>query len=351
MAFRMRKSIKVAPGVRLNVSKSGVGASVGGKGARYSAHSSGRRTTTLGSGVVPGVYYQKTSSGGATRSKAATSQPPAEPPKKPGLFAPKGEKQLYNAIKAQDVQAIKRVGDDHANFRLPSYSLAGLMMLDTDPGEATRLLGEAFPTGGDPAADKFVSTYLTTRLELPIAKGVTAELPVNRDAVGLALAELKQEHDDLAGAIDVVEQLEPSTYTAISLAELYAEIGRWDDVIELTEGMKNEDDASALLCVFRGQAFRRQGFHDAAHEALREALRSRSREAPIRHMALAERAQNYLAQGKKGMARRDLERILAEDSDYPDVREELAKLSVLLDAVRPRQRPALAAEAARGARR
>jgi Tfp pilus assembly protein PilF len=44
-------------------------------------------------------------------------------------------------------------------------------------------------------------------------------------------------------------------------------------------------------------------------------------------MCPAERAQNYLAQGKKGLARKDLERILAEDSDYPNVREELAKLS------------------------
>jgi hypothetical protein len=58
--------------------------------------------------------------------------------------------------------------------------------------------------------------------------------------------------------------------------------------------------------VFRGQAFRQQGFHDAAHEALKEALRSRSRAAPIRHLALAERAQNYIVQGKKGMARKDL---------------------------------------------
>lgn len=98
-------------------------------------------------------------------------------------------------------------------------------------------------------------------------------------------------------------------------------------MIELTEGMKNEDDASALLCVFRGQAFRQQAFHDAAHEALKEALRSRSRAAPIRHLALAERAQNYLAQGKKGMARKDLERILAEDSGYEGVREQLADLS------------------------
>jgi Tfp pilus assembly protein PilF len=44
-------------------------------------------------------------------------------------------------------------------------------------------------------------------------------------------------------------------------------------------------------------------------------------------MALAERAQNYLEQSKNAMARKDLERILAEDSDYPNVREELAKLS------------------------
>jgi tetratricopeptide (TPR) repeat protein len=156
---------------------------------------------------------------------------------------------------------------------------------------------------------------------------VTAELPINRDAVGLALAELRQEHNDLAGAIDVVEQLEPTTYAAVSLAELYAQTGRWDDVVELTEGMENEDDASALLCVFRGRAFREQGFHDAAHEALKEALRSRSRAASIRHLALAERAQNYLAQNKKGMARKDLERILAEDSSYEGVRDQLAELT------------------------
>ena len=330
MGFRMRKSMKIAPGVRLNVSKSGVGASVGGKGARVSAHSSGRRTTTVGSGIVPGVYYQSSKGGGSPRSDSgsqATAQQAVPPsPKKPGMFAPKGEKELYKAIKAQDVKAIKSVGVYFKDFLLPSYSLAGLMLLTDEPNEAEQLLSEAFATGKDPAEDKFVSSYLFTRLELSLAQGVTAELPVNRNAVGLALAELKQDHGDLAGAIDVVEQLEPTTYAAVSLAELYAQTERWDDVIELTEGIRNEDDASALLCVFRGQAFRRQGFHDGAHEALKEALRSRSRAAPIRHLALAERAQNYLTQGKKGMARKDLERILAEDSSYEGVREQLAEL-------------------------
>jgi tetratricopeptide (TPR) repeat protein len=320
----MRKSMKVAPGVRLNVSKTGVGASFGGRGGRYSVHSSGRKTVSAGSGIVPGVYYQKSVSGKGSSSGAA---PPVAPPKKkPGLFAPKGEKQLYKAIQAKDTEAITRVGAEHPDFRLPSYSLAGLMIMNEQPSESERLLAEAFATGKDPAEDKFVSTYLYTRLELSIAEGVSAELPIDRDAVGLALAELRQNEGNLDGAIDVVEQLEPSTYAAVSLAELYAQTGRWDDVIELTEGVKNEDDAAALLCVFRGQAFRAQGFHEAAHEALKEALRSRSRASEIRHRALAERAQNFLAQGKKSQARKDLERILAEDSSYEGVREQLAGL-------------------------
>ena len=56
-------------------------------------------------------------------------------------------------------------------------------------------------------------------------------------------------------------------------------------------------------------------------------LRSRSRSATIRHHALHERAENYLAQGKKAMARKDLERILADDSSYQGVREKLAEPS------------------------
>jgi len=39
MGFRLRKSIKVVPGVRLKVSRRGVGASVGAGAGRYSVHS------------------------------------------------------------------------------------------------------------------------------------------------------------------------------------------------------------------------------------------------------------------------------------------------------------------------
>lgn len=58
MGLNFRKSITILPGVRLNLSKSGVSASFGRKGMRQSISTSGRATTTLG---IPGtgVYYTK----------------------------------------------------------------------------------------------------------------------------------------------------------------------------------------------------------------------------------------------------------------------------------------------------
>ncbi|HHW36482.1 MAG TPA: DUF4236 domain-containing protein [Bacillales bacterium] len=59
MGLRFRKSIKIAPGVRLNVGKKSMGLSVGGKGLRYSVNTNGQRRATAG---IPGtgIYYIQT---------------------------------------------------------------------------------------------------------------------------------------------------------------------------------------------------------------------------------------------------------------------------------------------------
>lgn len=57
MGFKFRKSIKIAPGVRMNVSKKGVGVSAGVKGARVSTGPSGTRITTSVPGT--GLSYEK----------------------------------------------------------------------------------------------------------------------------------------------------------------------------------------------------------------------------------------------------------------------------------------------------
>lgn len=48
MGFRFRKTISLLPGVRLNISKSGVSASVGGKGASVNIGQGGRVRGTVG---------------------------------------------------------------------------------------------------------------------------------------------------------------------------------------------------------------------------------------------------------------------------------------------------------------
>ena len=170
---------------------------------------------------------------------------------------------------------------------------------------------------------KYISASQVT---IGVAEGVSATLPISRDAIGLALAELEQAAGNVDAAIAVVEQLDPSTIAAVSLCELYSEGGRHDAVVDLTNGMSNVDDPTALLLAFRGVALREMGHHTAAREAFKEALKSKTRDAGIRHFALVERAKTYLAEKKPSMARKDLERVLAEDANYRGVQQLLASL-------------------------
>ncbi len=58
MGLRFRKSIKLAPGLKLNLNTKSVSISGGTKGVRHTISSSGRSTTTIG---IPGtgIYYTK----------------------------------------------------------------------------------------------------------------------------------------------------------------------------------------------------------------------------------------------------------------------------------------------------
>jgi membrane protease subunit (stomatin/prohibitin family) len=73
MGFRFRKSFKIAPGIRLNLSKSGIGASVGVKGFRVTKRADGRiqRTTSL---PGTGISYVTTSSGASSDNSAEPSE-------------------------------------------------------------------------------------------------------------------------------------------------------------------------------------------------------------------------------------------------------------------------------------
>ena len=68
MGLGFKKSIKIAPGVRVNLGKKSAGLSFGVKGASYSINSSGRKTTTIG---IPGTGLSYSTS---SRKKHSTAK-------------------------------------------------------------------------------------------------------------------------------------------------------------------------------------------------------------------------------------------------------------------------------------
>jgi hypothetical protein len=60
MALRIRKSFKIAPGIRLNVSKTGLSTSVGGKGFTTNLSKKGARVTAgiPGTGISTSKLYK-----------------------------------------------------------------------------------------------------------------------------------------------------------------------------------------------------------------------------------------------------------------------------------------------------
>lgn len=334
MGFRYRKSIKIAPGIRMNVGKSGIGYSAGVRGARISRSSTGRVTRTLslpGTGishsqVLGGGRSRSTSAGGGTPAPAAPTAPP-----KPGMLAPAGEKALYKAVVSgtPDPSALQKIGRENADYRVLAAALEGLLQFQSgNNARARELLAWVFAQRQEIAAHGFTRKYLTgVTVTVEVAPAVSVDLPIETSTIALAVAELHQDAGHLDVAIETVERIDPpTTIAALSLAELYVAAGRHSDVVDVTNQLTNVDDATALLCVFRGVALREQGFHDAAREAFKEALKSKSRTAAIRHRAYIERALTYIAQNKNAMARKDLERVLAEDASAPGIAEALAQL-------------------------
>lgn len=73
MGFRFRKRIKILPGVRLNLSKSGVSTSLGGRGLTVNLKD-GKTKTTVG---IPGsgLSYSQTAANGTSGTNARSRAP------------------------------------------------------------------------------------------------------------------------------------------------------------------------------------------------------------------------------------------------------------------------------------
>lgn len=315
MGFRLGTSIRILPGVRLRLTDRGVGASIGAGGLRFGVTPEGKDRVSLG---IPGTGI-RTSIRDDEPGAAALSG------KRPGPLADQADKDLFAAIERGDWRGIEAVGQANSSHRGLALAISALHVPEDEADEASRLLESSLDTGSAYGEHPFIREYLPgAEFDLAIVNGFTVAMPFTADSLRLGLAECYQAQGYTANAIELVEGLVPTTPAAVSLVELYLIAGRYQEVIELTAGIPIEDDATAMLNIGRGVAFRELGELDQSRQALHGPFGGQSR--AVRHLALSERAAMFEAAGKRAKARRVLERILKQDPDNAEVRQRLEAL-------------------------
>lgn len=351
--IRFRRSLKIAPGIRLSVSKTGLGLSAGVRGARYSLHSSGRRTTSLG---IPGtgLSYVESSSGGARQrsSRGSTSgagraeriyaggpQAAALLPGA-GLFSGAAEKRyregLVSYLSADRARAAAAFEASlAADARNISAHLLAAVSLDAEtelPGVIHHL--ETLITSQAPYPDRLLLKFLSPDtsqigIDVRITEHIAARVQFDRVGATLLLAEAYQQSDRLEEAVGLVQQLHDAnpTDTAIrlSLADLLFSDDDFEGVVEAATSIGNDDDIGVGLLHLRAAALSALGHQTAAFDAFREALaKTANRDPSLLATVRYDRALAYEQAGQKGRARADLERLYAADPSYRDVRSRLA---------------------------
>jgi tetratricopeptide (TPR) repeat protein len=336
--------MKLLPGLRLNFSKETVGLSFGVPGARYTMNSKGRRTVSTG---IPGtgLYNVDTLSSGtrSSRSSAATQSQESDTyqgPPAPGLFARKPERELnkflldiYNADEPDDPSSViakaTALKTQYEELKYP-LDLISFLHGATDEkwqDEAAQWGASLWENRELAFSNQYVLKYFKGITPgVSISPGITTRLHYNVQTLGFIWAEILQSQKKYEEAIAILHLLEPDQMVAISLADIEISVGDFDGAIETTEDIKVFDDATAMMMVLRGVAFREKAMPDAAIECFKRALKQKKMPEALVHRALFERGVTYGQMGKKAMGVKDLEKILVDNPDYPEVENKLAEL-------------------------
>jgi len=384
MGFRFRKSIKILPGVRVNVSTGGASVSLGHKGATVNVGKRGVRGTYDLPGS--GAYYTKEKSWGELgkdvdkltgRSTAAPApgkslpksaaparqRRSARPSSGAGSLAqdpPPGSLRIDPGARL-DLNYFQRlsVPDDEEALLDGLKQMAGGDMQSAlaSLAKATQLADGAFMAGV--AALSFgiytdAAVYLTQALSrraelgrvlgrygvrlwvsIAITPQVTAHIGPSAAGSLLALAEAQQRLGQTAAALaslrELVALVPGDFYARLSLVELLSEpavlpeeVAR--EIAALGEGVENDNEYCCVLLLYQARALRRLGLNEAARAALTKALSKRKDRSPgLLAEIRMERGDLSALLGDARAARTDFEKAYADDPDCPGLAQRLAQ--------------------------
>ena len=332
MSFRFWRRVRIAPGVTLNLSKTGGSLSFGVRGAHFTVGPHGKRITA----GIPGTgLFYTTKLFGQGRGDGSPGPKAARDRLTLGFFkrliTPDDEEAFVDGCRELSL------GNESGAFEYFQQAthladgawIAGFLALKAEQSdqaeqylqlaaEKQQRLGYYFSKYGMQAALHFCVTDEITALVGPDLRGVL-----------LGLVEIYQQQSRWQQAIDCLHQLremEPDDVVVkLSYAELLLAANPNDKdtcktIIGFTQDLANETPTHAALMLYKARALRTLGLAEAAKQVLTIALRRRKgRSDDLLHAIRYERAMAYEQMGQGRRARSDLERIYADSPDYNDV--------------------------------
>ena len=344
MSFRFWRRIRIAPGVTLNLSKSGGSLSFGPRGAKFTVGSRGKRATVGIPGT--GLFYTTTlpsgRSGGRRNASSAVPEVPsvrAEDRLTLGFFkrlvTPDDEEALVDGCRelvlGNEDKALEYF--KNAVHLADGAYLAGFLTLKKEHlTEAADYLATAAERHS--RLGRYFSKYgISATMSLPITDEVSAHVGPDLRGVLLGLVEVYQRQErwqDAIACLEKLRRLEPNDVVVkLSLAELLLDAHLGDKnvcqkVVRLVEGIENETPIHAALMLYKAKALRHLGLATAARDTLTAALRrKKGRSDDLLRALRYERALAYEDLGQKSRARAEFEKLYAETPDFEDVAERL----------------------------
>jgi tetratricopeptide (TPR) repeat protein len=261
-------------------------------------------------------------------------------PPAPGLFAGKAEralnelcKDIYAEVKPADatyvIEKCAALRKQYEDIKYPLELISFLHGITDDKWEAqAQTWGESLWQNRDLAfSNKHVIKYFSAITpQVTIATGIRTQMHYNEQTLGFMWAEVLQGQKKFDEAFAVLHEMEPDQMVAVSIADIEISQKDFDGAIETTEDVEVFDDATAMLMILRGVAFREKGLHEAAIECFKRTLKLKTSPEALEHRALFERGITYALMGKRAMGIKDLEKILVDDPDYPEVEKKLSEL-------------------------
>ena len=334
MGLRFFKRIRIAPGLSLNMSKSGPSISFGPRGMKYTVGPRGTRQTFGLPGT--GLSYTTTNAWGKrgqpSRVPSGTSVPSSlDLGFLQRIVTPPEEEQLVAGLKqylsGQNIEALN-------TFRScitlqDAVFLSGFLALGQGfHAEAEKAFLQCLASVS--TLGRIIQKYIQGfHLSLRITEYVDAPIDVDSRGVNLALAETHQTQGNFDRAIQIVKNLWNANPTdlvvCLSLSDLIVAnpaSSRQDleNVVKLITGVVNDAPIHANLLYLRGAAMYRIQLADAATKQFSELLRKKKDrpEALLRQIRYF-RGRLYENAGQSTLARKDYQLIYAEDPSYKDV--------------------------------